>query len=82
MCQEMSSLISIPIISSGQFNTILYFFELTVYDHCNVTTANENSYVNQCAFLVENAVNVYSGNKVKINTLFNNGHLLLSLNHV
>lgn len=82
MCQEMSSLISIPIISSGQFNTILYFFELTIYDKCNVSTANENSYVNHCAFLVENSVNVYLGDEVKINTMFNNGHLLLSFNHI
>lgn len=82
MCQEMSSLTSIPIIASGQLNTILYFFELIIYDNCYVSTANENSYVNQCAFLVENAVNVFSGSKVKINTMFNNGHLLLSIDHV
>lgn len=82
MCQEMSSHITIPIKASGQLNTILYFFELIIYESCKVSTANENSYVNQCAFLIDNAVNVSSGNKVKINTMFNSGHLLLSIDHV
>ncbi|XP_025198739.1 protein arginine N-methyltransferase 9-like [Melanaphis sacchari] len=79
LSQEMSLLKSIPIIANGKLNTILYYFKIFIYNNCNVSTANENSYLNQCAFLIENAINVYSGNEVKINTMINNGHLLLTV---
>lgn len=75
----MASLISIPIVTSGQLNTILYSFKIFIYDNCNVSTTNDSSYVNQCAFLLENAIDVFSGNTIKINTMFNNGHLLLTI---
>jgi len=82
LSQEISLLINIPIIANGKLNAILYYFEILIYNNCNVSTANENSYVNQCAFLVENATNVYLGNEVKINTMINNGHLLLSVDRI
>lgn len=77
--REISSHIIFPIINSGKLNVILYYFEICIYNSCTVSTASENSYVNQCAFLIENTVNVCLNSKVKINTMFNNGHLLLSI---
>jgi len=82
LSQEISSSISIPIIANGKLNAIVYYFEILIYNNCNVSTANENSYVNQCAFLVENTINVNLGNKIKINTMINNGHLLLSVDKI
>lgn len=82
LSREISSHSIFPIINNGQLNVILYFFEICIYNSCTVSTANENSYVNQCAFLIENSVNVYLDNEVKINTMFNNGHLLLSIAEV
>lgn len=82
LSQEISLSISIPIIANGKLNSILYYFEILIYNNCIVSTANENSYVNQCAFLVENTINVNLGNEVKINTMFNNGHLLLSVDKI
>lgn len=79
LSQEISLPLSIPIIANGKLNAILYYFEILIYNNCSVSTANENSYVNQCAFLVENTINVNLGNKIKINTMINNGHLLLSV---
>lgn len=81
MSQEFSSVINIPIMKSGQLNTILYHFELHIYENCTSTTENEECYVNQCAFLIKNRSDVYEGDKVKINTMFNNGHLFLSIDN-
>lgn len=79
LSQEISSNTSIQIITSGLLNAILYYFEVHIYDSCMISTGNEDSYVNQCAFLVENVVKVSLGDIVKVNTIFNNGHLFLSI---
>ncbi|XP_050541223.1 protein arginine N-methyltransferase 9-like isoform X2 [Daktulosphaira vitifoliae] len=81
MTQEVSSVIRIPIISNGCANAIIYFFEINVYGSYKVTTGIEDSYVNQCAFLIENPKYVYLSDSIAVNVIYDSGHLLLNLNN-
>ncbi|KAF0752845.1 protein arginine N-methyltransferase 9-like, partial [Aphis craccivora] len=69
------------LINAYGVNHHLDLFKHLVTDIC-LSDSNENPYVYQCAFLVENTINVNKGKEVKINTTINNGHLLLSVDKI
>ncbi|XP_050422220.1 protein arginine N-methyltransferase 9-like [Adelges cooleyi] len=80
MSRETSTVASVPITADGCLNAIVYFFEINIYHDHKVTTGNEHSYVNQCAFIVERPSNVHKGDTVAINVMYDNGHLQLNVN--